>query len=138
MKTPEFKKTYNDTPKSQQNVAAEALQLAALKGSQETHIIDKRNELEDQIEYQKDLIKDYNKQMEDLEKKQSLAEDIFTIAKNPVKFIDPSNDSMSQEDIQKIINEMSSEKRKETTLMNRLKIQLAKLKHIIPNNPQDN
>ena len=43
-----------------------------------------------------------------------------------------------REDIQKIINEMSSEKRKETTLMNRLKIQLAKLKNIIPENPQDN
>lgn len=136
MKTPEFKKTYQDVPKSQDNTVSSALNLAVLKGSQETHIVDQFEKLNDQLEDHKDLIKDYNQQIEDLEKKQNLAEDIFTIAKDPEKFIDI--DTKSKEDIQKIINEMSSEKRKEATLMNRLKIQLAKLKHIIPNNPQDN
>ena len=136
MKTPEFKKTYRDIPESQEAAQNEALHLATLKGSQETHIIDQKNNLEEQVDYKKELIKDYNQQIDDLEKKQALAEDIFTIAKNPEKFIDI--DTKSKEDIQKIINEMSSEKRKETTLMNRLKIQLAKLKNIIPENPQDN
>ncbi len=136
MKTPEFKKFYHDTPESQEIDQNEALHLAVLKGSQETHIIDQRDNLEEKVDYKKELIKDYNQQIEDLEKKQALAEDIFTIAKNPEKFIDI--DTKSKEDIQKIINEMSSEKRKETTLMNRLKIQLAKLKNIIPENPQDN
>ncbi len=136
MKTPEFKKTYRDIPESQEAAQNEALHLAVLKGSQETHIIDQKDNLEEQVDYKKELIKDYNQQIDDLEKKQALAEDIFTIAKNPEKFIDI--DTKSKEDIQKIINEMSSEKRKETTLMNRLKIQLAKLKNIIPENPQDN
>lgn len=136
MKTPEFKKTFKDVPESQEATLNDALHLATLKGSQETHIIDQKEKLEDQLNHRKDLIKDYNQQIEDLEKKQNLAEDIFTIAKNPEKFIDI--DTKSKEDIQKTINEKLIEKRKETTLMNRLKIQLAKIKNIIPNNPQDN
>jgi|JI10StandDraft_1071094.scaffolds.fasta_scaffold106645_2 hypothetical protein len=136
MKTPEFKKIYRDIPQSQQEKMNESLEIAALKGSQETHVVDKKIEIENKIDYQKELIKDYNQQIEDLEKKQNLAEDIFTIAKNPEKFIDI--DSQSKEDIQKIINEIYKEKDTGLTLMNRMKIQLAKLKNIIPKKPQDN
>jgi hypothetical protein len=136
MKTPEFKKIYRDIPQSQQEKMNESLEIAALKGFQETHVVDKKVEIENQIDYQKGLIKDYNQQIEDLEKKQNLAEDIFTIAKNPEKFIDI--DSQSKEDIQKIINEIYKEKDTGLTLMNRMKIQLAKLKNIIPKKPQAN
>lgn len=138
MKNPEFKKMFRDTPKPQDTLVHNTLELATLKGSQETHILEQKENLEDQLEYQKDLIEDYSQQIKDLEEKQSLAEDIFTIAKNPSKFIDPSENAQSQEDIQKIINEIVNEKRKETTLMNRIKMQLAKIKNIIPTNPQDN
>lgn len=138
MENPKFKKIFRDTPKSQDTFVHNTLELTTLKGSQETHIVDQKENLENQLEYQKDLIEDYSQQIKDLEQKQSLAEDIFTIAKNPSKFIDPSENAQSQEDIQKIINEMVHEQRKETTLMNRIKMQLAKIKNIIPTNPQDN
>ena len=131
MKTPEFKKTFRDTPKSQDTLINTAIEIATLKGSQESHIIDSQNTLEEKINYQKELIEDYHEQIKNLEKKQEQAEDIFTIAHDPEKFIDA--DTKSKEDIQKIIDEMSSEKRKETTFMNRLKIQLAKIKDIMLN-----
>lgn len=125
-------------PEFQVDMNTKALDLAVLKGSQETHIVDEKNKLEEQLDNQKNILKDYNQKIDDLEKKQNLAEDIFTIAKNPVKFIDPSVDSMSSEDFQKKINELTLKRRKETTLMNRFKIQLAKIKNLVPKNSQDN
>ena len=136
MKTPEMKKPFRDVPKSQEEKMNESLSLATLVGSQEIHITDETENLSNQLEYQKGLIKDYDQQLDNLEKQKDSANDIFTIAKNPEKFIDI--DTKSKEDIQKIINKIQEEKDDETKLMNKIKIQLAKLKNIIPKNPQDN